>query len=341
MSEKVALITGITGQDGAYLTDLLLKKDYEVIGCYRRTASSDFWRINHLGISDHPKLKLVSNDLLDFGSCFRLISEHEPTEVYNLAAQSFVGASFEQPTVTTNVNCIGPLNLLESIRIVNKGIKFYQASTSEMFGKVQEVPQKISTPFYPRSVYGVSKLYSHWLTINYQESYNMHASSGILFNHESELRGLEFVTRKITHSLSMIKKNQVKDFKLGNLNAKRDWGYAPEYVEGIWKMLQHDNPETFILSTGVSYTVRDFVNYACEALEFKTEWQGDGLNEKLVNLDNGSIIISIDEKFFRPTEVDALIGDNSKAKDILKWEPKVTVKDIVDKMVRADMDKIK
>ena len=256
---KTALITGVSGQDGAYLAQNLLTKNYRVIGAYRRSSTSSFWRLKSLKIHDNENLILVEHDLTDLSSSIRVLEEYEPDEVYNLAAQSFVGVSFSQPITTSKITALGPLNILEAIRIVNKDIKFYQASSSEMFGKVQETPQTELTPFYPRSPYGVSKLFAHWMTINYRESYDMHATSGILFNHESPLRGLEFVTRKITDSVAKIKLGKITSFSLGNLDAKRDWGFAKEYVEGMHKILNAKKPDTFILSTGKAFSVRDFL----------------------------------------------------------------------------------
>ena len=258
---KKAIITGVTGQDGAYLSQLLLEKGYKVFGAYRRTSSQNFWRIDYLGIRNHPNLILVEHDLIDAASTIRLVSEIKPDEIYNLAAQSFVHVSFDQPLATSMITGIGVTHMLEAIRIVNNNIKFYQASTSELYGKVQEIPQKETTPFYPRSPYGVSKLYAHWMVTNYRESYDMFACSGILFNHESPLRGIEFVTRKISDAVARISEG-IQDFiELGNLDASRDWGYAPEFVDGMYKMLQHNNPDTFVLATNKAYTVRQFVQY--------------------------------------------------------------------------------
>jgi GDPmannose 4,6-dehydratase len=266
MGKKIAIVTGITGQDGAYLAELLLSKDYIVYGTYRRTSSVNFWRIEELGIKDHEGLHLIEYDLTDLGSAINLIKKHEPDEIYNLAAQSFVGVSFDQPVTTMQINGLGPLHLLEAIRIVNPKIKFYQASTSEMFGMVQEIPQTENTPFYPRSPYGVAKLYAHWITVNYRESYGIFGARGILFNHESPLLSLEFVTRKITDSIAKIKLGKLDYFELGNLDAKRDWGYAKDYVEGMWKMLQIDKAETFVLATNETHTVRDFVKLTLKSV---------------------------------------------------------------------------
>jgi GDPmannose 4,6-dehydratase len=277
---NVAVVTGVTGQDGAYLAELLLGKGYKVYGTYRRTSSVNFWRIEELGIDQHPNLHLVEYDLTDLSASIRLLQSTEATEVYNLAAQSFVGVSFEQPLTTADITGLGAVNLLEAIRIVNPKVRFYQASTSEMFGKVQAIPQIESTPFYPRSPYGVAKLYAHWMTINYRESYGIFGTSGILFNHESPLRGREFVTRKITDSVAKIKLGKQDVLELGNLDAKRDWGFAKEYVEGMWRMLQVDEPDTFVLATNRTETVRDFVSLACKAADIQLEWKGQGEQER-------------------------------------------------------------
>ena len=332
-----AFITGITGQDGAYLATSLLEKGYEVFGAYRRVSSVNFWRLDELGISNHPNFRFMEFDLTDFGSAIRLMSAIRPAEVYNLAAQSFVGVSFDQPTTTLHASGAGALNLLEAIRIIDLSIKFYQASTSEMFGKVQAVPQSEDTPFYPRSPYGVAKLYAHWITVNYRESYGIFGSSGILFNHESPLRGREFVTRKITDSLAKIKLGKLDVLELGNLDAKRDWGYAKDYVEGMWRMLQADEPDTFVLATGRTETVRDFVTMAAKAAEINIEWQGKGENERGVDVASGKTIVRINPKFYRPTEVDLLIGDPSKAKSKLGWEAKTTLEELCAMMAEADL----
>ena len=334
---KKAVITGITGQDGAYLAELLLKKGYEVYGTFRRTASVNFWRIKELGIDKDEQLHLVEFDLTDQSNAIRMVSEIEPDEIYNLAAQSFVGVSFEQPIATANITGLGALHLLEAIRIVNPKIKFYQASTSEMFGKVQEIPQKESTPFYPRSPYGVAKLYAHWMAINYRESYDIFASSGILFNHESPLRGLEFVTRKITDGVAKIKLGKLDVLELGNLDAKRDWGYAKEYVEGMYLMLQAPQSDTYVLATNQTQTVRDFVKLAFKAADIDIEFKGKGVDEIGIDVKTGKTVVKINPKFFRPAEVDLLIGDASKAKKELGWEPKCTLEELCDMMVQADL----
>ncbi|MBV7537209.1 GDP-mannose 4,6-dehydratase [Duganella sp. sic0402] len=334
---KKALVTGITGQDGAYLAELLLEKGYEVTGTYRRTSSVNFWRIEELGIQSHPNLKLVEYDLTDLSSSIRLIQTAEPDEVYNLAAQSFVGVSFEQPVTTAEITGIGPVNLLEAIRIVNPKIRFYQASTSEMFGKVQAVPQKEDTPFYPRSPYGVAKLYAHWMTVNYRESYGIFGSSGILFNHESPLRGREFVTRKITDSVAKIHLGKLDVLELGNLDAKRDWGFAKEYVEGMWRILQADQPDTYVLATNRTETVRDFVSMAFKAVDVALEWSGSADNEIGTCKQTGKVLVRVNPKFYRPAEVELLIGDPAKATRELGWKPSTTLEQLCQMMVEADL----
>lgn len=335
--EKIAIITGITGQDGAYLADLLLNKNYTVYGTYRRTSSVNFWRLQELGIQGHPHLNLVEYDLTDLSSSIRLLQSTKATEIYNLAAQSFVGVSFDQPLTTAAITGIGPVHLLEAIRIVNPAIRFYQASTSEMFGKVQAIPQKEDTPFYPRSPYGVAKLYAHWMTINYRESYNIFGCSGILFNHESPLRGQEFVTRKITDSVAKIRLGKLDVLELGNMDAKRDWGYAKDYVEGMWLMLQADEPDTFVLATNRTETVRDFVTMAFKAAKYQLEWQGSGEREIAVDQNTGKTLVRVNPKFYRPAEVELLIGDPAKAKNKLGWEPATTLEQLCQMMVDADL----
>lgn len=334
---KHVLVTGITGQDGAYLAQLLLEKGYRVYGTHRRSSTYNFWRINELGIQNHPELHLLEYDLTDLGNTIRILEKTMPDEVYNLAAQSFVGSSFEQPETTGQITGLGALRLLEGIRVVNPKIKYYQASTSEMFGKVQAVPQDENTPFYPRSPYGIAKLYAHWLTINYRESYGIFATSGILFNHESPLRGLEFVTRKITNSLAKIALGKQDYMELGNLDAKRDWGYAKEYVEGMWRMLQHDKPDTFVLATGKTESVRNFVELAGRYAGIDIEWEGDGLEEKGKNKANGKTIVKINPEYYRPAEVDLLIGNPEKARSMLGWETQTGLEDICRMMVEADI----
>lgn len=337
MSNKIAIITGITGQDGAYLAELLLDKGYKVFGTYRRTSSVNFWRIEELGIKQNPNLHLVEYDLTDLSSSIRLLQESKATEVYNLAAQSFVGVSFDQPLTTAEITGIGPVNLLEAIRIVNPKIRFYQASTSEMFGKVQAIPQKEDTPFYPRSPYGVAKLYAHWMTINYRESYNIFASSGILFNHESPLRGQEFVTRKITDSVAKIKLGKLDVLELGNMDAKRDWGFAKEYVEGMWRMLQADEPDTFVLATNRTETVRDFVSMAFKAAGIELRFEGKDDQEVAIDVATNKVVVKVNPKFYRPAEVELLIGNPQRAKDILGWEPKTTLEELCAMMVEEDL----
>ncbi|WP_176050571.1 GDP-mannose 4,6-dehydratase [Burkholderia sp. BCC1644] len=334
---KKAIVTGVTGQDGAYLAKFLLEQGYVVFGTYRRTSSVNFWRVEELGIAQHPDFHVVEYDLTDLGSSIRLLRETEATEVYNLAAQSFVGVSFDQPITTAEITGIGALHLLEAIRIVNPDIRFYQASTSEMFGKVQAVPQTEDTPFYPRSPYGVAKLYAHWMTVNYRESYNIFASSGILFNHESPLRGREFVTRKITDSIAKIRLGKLDILELGNLDAKRDWGYAKEYVEGMWRMLQADKADTYVLATNRTETVRDFVSMAGKAAGFNIAWVGKDENEIGVDTVSGKEIVKINPKFYRPAEVDLLIGDPAKARAELGWEPRTTLEQLCEMMVEADI----
>jgi GDPmannose 4,6-dehydratase len=334
---KKALITGITGQDGAYLAQLLLDKGYAVTGTYRRSSSVNFWRIEELGIAEHPNLKLVEYDLTDLSSSIRLLQASDPDEVYNLAAQSFVGVSFEQPLATASITGIGAVNLLEAIRIVNPKARFYQASTSEMFGKVQAVPQIESTPFYPRSPYGVAKLYAHWMTVNYRESYGIFGSSGILFNHESPLRGREFVTRKITDSVAKIVQNKLDVLELGNLDAKRDWGYAQEYVEGMWRMLQADHPDTYVLATGRTETVRDFVTMAFRAASIGIEWKGQGDSETGHCARTGKVLVRVSPRYYRPAEVELLIGDATKAREELGWQPGTSLEQLCHMMVDADL----
>ncbi|MGN3963822.1 GDP-mannose 4,6-dehydratase [Burkholderia gladioli] len=334
---RTAIVTGITGQDGAYLTKLLLDKGYRVTGTYRRTSSTNFWRIAELGVEQHPNLSLVEHDLTDLGSTLRLLERTRPDELYNLAAQSFVGVSFDQPITTAEVTGIGALNLLEAIRIVSPKTRFYQASTSEMFGKVQAIPQVESTPFYPRSPYGVAKLYAHWMTVNYRESYGLFGSSGILFNHESPLRGREFVTRKITDTVAKIKLGKAPRLELGNLDAKRDWGFAQEYVEGMWRMLQADEPDTFVLATNRTETVRDFVRMAFAAGGYQLEWTGKDEQERGLDAATGKVLVQINPRFYRPAEVDLLIGCADKAKEKLGWQPQTTLEQLCHMMVEADI----
>lgn len=338
--QKIALITGITGQDGAYLAQLLLEKDYIVYGAYRRTSSVNFWRMDELDVQNHKNLHLVEYDLTDLGASIALVQKVMPDEIYNLAAQSFVGVSFEQPSTTAQITGIGALHLLEAIRLVNTKIRFYQASTSEMFGKVQAIPQKEDTPFYPRSPYGVAKLYAHWMTINYRESYNIFGSSGILFNHESPLRGREFVTRKITDSVAKIKHGKLDVLELGNLDARRDWGYAQEYVEGMWRMLQADEPDTFVLATNRTETVREFVRMAFKGVGMTVDFKGTAEKELAIDIVTGRTVMRVNPKFYRPTEVELLIGDPAKAKSKLGWEAQTTLEQLCQMMVDADLRRI-
>jgi GDPmannose 4,6-dehydratase len=334
---KTAIVTGISGQDGAYLAELLLSKGYIVYGTYRRTSSVNFWRMEELGVASHPNLRLVEFDLTDLSTCIRLLQTSEATEVYNLAAQSFVGVSFEQPITTAEITGIGATNLLEAIRIVNKKARFYQASTSEMFGKVQAIPQIESTPFYPRSPYGVAKLYAHWMTVNYRESYDIFGSSGILFNHESPLRGREFVTRKITDSFAKIRLGKLDVLELGNLDAKRDWGFAKEYVEGMWRMLQADKPDTYVLATNRTETVRDFVAMAAKAAGYGIAFRGAAENEVGVDVKTGKTLVRVNPRFYRPAEVELLIGNPEKATRELGWRPTTTLEQLCEMMVQADL----
>ncbi|GAB4405051.1 MAG: GDP-mannose 4,6-dehydratase [Rhodoferax sp.] len=339
-SGRTALITGVTGQDGAYLSQLLLDKGYTVYGAYRRTSSVNFWRIKELGLLGHPALKLVEYDLTDMGATLGLIQATQPDEVYNLAAQSFVGVSFDQPNTTAQITGVGALNLLEAIRRVKPDTRFYQASTSEMFGKVQAIPQSESTPFYPRSPYGVAKLYAHWITVNYRESYGLFASSGILFNHESPLRGQEFVTRKITHAVAAIARGEQSCLELGNLDAKRDWGYAQEYVEGMWRMLQTSEPDTFVLATGRTETVRDFARLAFAAAGITVEFSGQAEHEIARNVANGQTVLRVNPQYYRPAEVDLLVGDATKARHTLGWQARTRLEDLCAMMVQADQARL-
>lgn len=337
---KTAMITGVTGQDGAYLSELLLDKGYKVIGTYRRTSSVNFWRLESLGVESHPNLELVEHDLTDQGNSIRLIQKYQPQEIYNLAAQSFVGVSFEQPQTTAEITGIGALNLLEAIRIVDTSIRFYQASTSELYGKVQQIPQSEETPFYPRSPYAVAKLFAHWSVVNYREAYGMFASSGILFNHESPLRGREFVTRKITDKVARIASGDNTPLELGNIDAKRDWGFAKEYVEGMYRMLQHDQADTFVLATNETHTVRDFVTLAFAAVDMPLQWSGEAEQEKAHHAETGKLLVQINPKFYRPAEVELLIGDYAKAERILGWKPQTRLSDLCAMMVKNDLEKV-
>lgn len=338
--KKKALITGITGQDGSYLAELLLEKGYEVHGLIRRSSTFNTKRIDHIYQDPHingVSLFLHYGDLSDSSNISRLLEKIKPDEIYNLGAQSHVRVSFDIPEYTGDVVALGTLRILDAIRESGINTKFYQASSSELFGKVQEVPQKETTPFYPRSPYACAKLYSYWITINYRESYNLFACNGILFNHESPRRGETFVTRKITRGLARIKLGKEEKLYLGNINAKRDWGYAKDYVEGMWRMLQQEEPEDFVLATGETHTVREFVEETAKYLGFELEWQGEGVEEKGIDKNTGKVIIEIDQRYFRPAEVDLLIGDYTKAKEKLGWEPKTKFKELVKIMVDEDM----
>jgi GDPmannose 4,6-dehydratase len=334
---KTAVVTGITGQDGAYLSEFLLAQGYRVYGTYRRSSSVNFWRLGELGLSDHPELHVVEHDLTDLGSTIRLLDKSGASEVYNLAAQSFVGVSFDQPITTGMITGLGAAHMLEAIRIVNAQIRFYQASSSEMFGKIQAVPQREDTPFYPRSPYGVAKLYAHWLTVNYRESFGIFGASGILFNHESPLRGREFVTRKITDTIAKVALGKADRLELGNLDAARDWGYAKDYVRGMWQMLQHDEADSFVLATGREETVRRFVELACKHVDIELEWEGSGEAERGRNKATGDVLVAVNPAFFRPAEVDRLIGDAGKAQAALGWCAKTSLEELCALMVDADL----
>jgi len=339
-ASRTAVVTGITGQDGAYLAQFLLARGYRVFGTFRRGSSANFWRIEDLGIAEHPRLSLVEFDLTDFGSGVRLIEKARPQEIYNLAAQSFVAVSFDQPVNTGLTTGIGAVNLLEAVRIVDPSVRFYQASTSEMFGHVQAMPQDESTPFYPRSPYGVAKLYAHWMTVNYRESFGIFGSSGILFNHESPLRGREFVTRKVTDGVARIARGRLAALELGNLDAQRDWGYAAEYVDGMWRMLQHDEPDTFVLATGRMQSVRQFVELAFAAADIAIEWRGSGVDETGIDRRTGAVRVRINPAFYRPAEVDRLLGNAAKAKAKLGWSANMPLAAICRMMVDADLSRI-
>ena len=339
---KTALITGVTGQDGSYLTEFLLEKGYTVHGMVRRSSSFNTQRIDHIINNENYKQKFFFHhgDITDAISIRSLIEIAQPNEIYNLAAQSHVKVSFDIPDYTSQVDALGTLRFLETIRIVNKKIKFYQASTSELYGKAQEIPQKETTKFYPRSPYAVAKLYAYWMIVNYREAYNLFGCNGILFNHESPRRGETFVTRKITIAACKIKKGIQDCLFIGNLNAKRDWGYAPEYCEGMWMILQQKNPEDFVLATGQAYSVREFIELAFKELDIELNWFGKGENEIGKDAHSGRTIVKVDPKYYRPTEVDLLVGDSSKAEKILGWKPKTTFSELVRKMVRYDWKKL-
>ena len=340
---KTALITGVTGQDGAYLAEFLLDKGYTVHGIKRRSSSFNTQRVDHLYIDPHeghPKFFLHYGDVTDSTNVIRLIQETQPDEIYHLAAQSHVHVSFESPEYTANADALGTLRLLEALRILNMTdkVRFYNAATSELYGLVQEIPQTEKTPFYPRSPYAAAKLYSYWITVNYREAYNIFASNGILFNHESPIRGETFVTRKITMAAARIKLGLQDKLYLGNLNAKRDWGYAKDYIEAMWLILQHDEPDDFVIATGETHSVREFCEEAFKELGINLEWQGSGVDEKGIDRETGRVLVEVDPKYFRPTDVELLIGDASKARKKLGWQPKVTFKELVKIMTRADFE---
>ncbi|WP_461207118.1 GDP-mannose 4,6-dehydratase [Clostridium sp. DL1XJH146] len=332
---KRALITGITGQDGSYLAELLLEKNYEVYGLIRRKSTADYGNVEHI----KDNIQFIYGDMTDLTSLINAIKISKPDEVFNLAAQSFVGTSWEQPLATADIDAIGVTNILEAIRIVKPSARFYQASTSEMFGKVVEIPQTEKTPFYPRSPYGVAKLYGHWITINYRESYNMYACSGILFNHESERRGIEFVTRKITNAVARIKLGFQDCLELGNLDAKRDWGHSKDYVEAMWLMLQQESAEDYVIATGETHKVREFVELAFKCVDVEVKWKGTGVEEIGIDAKTGKTIVKINPKFYRPSEVELLLGSPEKAKNNLGWQLKIGFTELVDKMVKEDINK--
>lgn len=337
---KTHLITGITGQDGAYLAQLLLDRGDKVFGTFRRSSSVNFWRLQDLGVLGHPNLELVEFDLTDASTAIRLVDRCAPDRIFNLAAQSFVGVSFDQPVTTAEITGIGAVNLLEAIRIVNRNIRFYQASTSEMFGMVQQMPQTESTPFYPRSPYGVAKLYAHWMTVNYREAYGIFGASGILFNHESPLRGKEFVTRKITDAVSRIATGALDCVELGNLDAQRDWGFAGDYVVGMAAMLEVDTPDTFVLATNRTVSVRDFVSMSFAAIEKTIIWDGKQEAEFGRCAESGAVLVKINPQFYRPAEVDLLIGDATHADMVLGWKPQMTLETLCANMVEADLKRV-
>ncbi len=339
---KTALVTGVTGQDGAYLAELLLARDYIVHGVKRRASLFNTDRVDHIYTDPHEKdarFKLHYGDLTDSTNLIRIIQEVQPDEIYNLAAQSHVMVSFETPEYTANSDAVGTLRLLEAIRLLGltDKVKFYQASSSELYGKVQEVPQKETTPFYPRSPYAVAKLYSYWITVNYREAYNIFACNGILFNHESPIRGETFVTRKITRAVARIKLGLQSKLYLGNLNAKRDWGHARDYVEAQWLILQQDDPDDYVIATGEQHSVREFVEAAFHEVGIQVRWEGEGIQEKGYDDKSGKVLVEVDPRYFRPTEVDTLLGDPTKAKEKLGWTPKVTLQELISEMVREDL----
>ncbi len=334
---KTALITGITGQDGAYLATFLLNKNYRVVGCYRRSSTVNFWRLLELEIFEESNLVLVDLDVTDPMNVYNTVRKYRPDEIYNLAAQSFVASSFENPVATTNINSLGPLYFLEAIKLIDKNIRFYQASTSEMYGKIQNPSQDENTPFYPRSPYAASKLYAHWITINYRESYGIFAACGILFNHESPLRGEEFVTKKITLAVAKIKYGLQKTLYLGNLNARRDWGYAEDYVQGMWQILQAEKPDNYVLATGKNETIRNFAVLAFKTADIEIKFEGEKENEIGIDIKTGNPVIRIDKKHYRPAEVDTLLGNPKKAKDELNWKATTSLEKLAEIMVEYDL----
>ena len=336
---KRALITGVSGQDGAYLAKLLLEKQYKVYGAVRRTSSSNLHRLEELGVKD--QINLIDFDLMEQGNIIEIIRTLKPHEIYNLAAQSFVSASFKQPIYTGEVDGIAVTRMLEAIRLFSPETRFYQASTSEMFGKVQAIPQNEETPFHPRSPYGVAKLYAHWIVKNYRESYDMFTASGLLFNHESPLRGKEFVTRKITLGLANVRAGRQQTIELGNLDARRDWGFAGDYIQGMWQMLQQPAGDDFVLATNTVFSVRDFVDCAGKSLDFDIVWDGEGIEEKGFDRKSGKLVVTVSESLFRPAEVDLLIGDFAKASMNLAWKPKTNFSTLVSLMTGADYDRVK
>ena len=339
-TSKTVIITGITGQDGAYLSLFLLDKGYRVIGAYRRTSTTNVWRLEELGILKHPALELVEHNLSDMGSCVRLIEQYRPQEIYNLAAQSFVGVSFSQPVHTCQVTGLGVLNMLEAVRMVDRTIRFYQASSSEMFGGGAAAPQDESTPFYPRSPYGTAKAFGHWMTINYREAYGIFGVSGILFNHESPLRGLEFVTRKITEGVARIHRGDTSVLELGNLNARRDWGYARDYVYGMWLMMQAPRPESYVLATGRAESVRDFVTMAFSEVDRRIVWEGDGEQEIGRDAVTGQLLVKVNSQFYRAAEVNSLVGNAGKAWRELHWKSRTGLEELCRMMVEADLRRV-
>lgn len=338
---KTALITGIAGQDGSYLANFLLNKGYKVIGTFRHVSTQSFWRLDYFKLLNHTNLKLTEMDISDLSSIIRVVDKEQPDEIYNLAAMSFVGSSFTIPLATSQITGLAVLNFLEAIRIINRNIKFYQASSSEMFGKVQQIPQDENTAFWPRSPYAVAKLYGHWMTVNYRESYNIFASCGILFNHESPLRGLDFVTRKISHGVASIANNNSNYLELGNIDSKRDWGFAGDYVEGMWKILQHDTADNFVLATNATISVREFLTISFKHAGIDIIYKGSGLEEIGLNKKTGKIILKINPKYYRPSEVDLLIGNPAKANFILNWYSKTSASELAKMMVEEDIKRIK